>query len=104
MGAAKTAPSQNFIFRVFSAKITLTSSIGGICARGEGPWQRRLVIHPDNFTYLSVIGRICVRGEGARRQRLQTRKKRYGTVKCFGNHCLTPLTGASHNSLHLGLS
>ena len=25
--------------------------------RGEGAWRRRLVIHPDNFTYLSVIGR-----------------------------------------------
>src|SRR4029434_10785251 len=30
---------------------------------GGGAW--RLVIYPDNFTYLSVIGRICVWGEGA---------------------------------------
>src|SRR4029434_9947579 len=35
-----------------------------MCA-GEGAWQRRLVIHPDNCTYLSAIGRISVQGEGA---------------------------------------
>ena len=41
-----------------------------MCA-GEGAW-RRLVIYPDNCTYLSVIGRISVQGEGAWRRRLQT--------------------------------
>src|SRR4029434_353689 len=44
-----------------------------MCA-GEGGWRRRLVIYPDNCTYLSVIGRISVRGEGAWR-RLQTRTR-----------------------------
>ena len=38
-----------------------------MCA-GEGAWRRRLVIYPDNCTYLSVIGRISVQGEGAWRQ------------------------------------
>src|SRR4029434_2049393 len=54
-------------------EITLTSATGGICARGEGAWRGRLVIYPDNCTYLSVIGRISVQGEGAWRRRLQTR-------------------------------
>ena len=45
-------------------EIILTSATGGICARGEGVWRRRLVIYPDNCTYLSVIDRISVRGEG----------------------------------------
>src|SRR4029434_2914863 len=40
------------------------SATGGIRAQGEGAWRRRLVIYPDNFTYLSVIGRISVQGEG----------------------------------------
>ena len=54
---------------------TLTSATGGICARGEGAWRWRVVIYPDNCTYLSVIGRISVRGEGAWRRRLQTRTR-----------------------------
>src|SRR4029434_11161278 len=48
-------------------EITLTSATGGICARGEGVWRRRLVTY-DNGTYLSVVGRISVRGEGAWRR------------------------------------
>src|SRR4029434_9009715 len=56
-------------------EITLTSATGGICARGEGVWRRRLVTY-DKCTYLSVVGRISVRGEGAwRRRRLQTRTR-----------------------------
>src|SRR4029434_8841613 len=43
--------------------MTLTS--GRICARGEGPWRRRLGIYSDNCTQLSDIARISVRGEGA---------------------------------------
>ena len=35
----------------------------------EGAWRRRLVIDPDNFTFLSDIGRICVQGEGAWRHK-----------------------------------
>src|SRR4029434_1424597 len=38
-----------------------------MCA-GEGAWRRRLVIYPDNCTYLSVIGKISVQGEGAWRR------------------------------------
>src|SRR4029434_2754610 len=51
---------------------TYLSVIGRICVRRKGAW-RRLVMYPDNFTYLRFIGRISVRGEGAWRQRLQTR-------------------------------
>src|SRR4029434_8069616 len=53
-------------------EITLTSATGRICVWGKGAWQWRLVIYPDNCTYLSVIGRISVQGEGAWRRRLQT--------------------------------
>src|SRR4029434_4870767 len=45
-----------------------------MCA-GGGAWRRRLVIYPDNCTYLSVIGKISVQGEGAWRRQLQTRTR-----------------------------
>src|SRR4029434_9331791 len=64
-------------------EITLTSAIGGICARGEGVCRQRLVIYSDNFTYFSVIGRTCVRGEGTWRQQLQTGKRRVWDCKMF---------------------
>src|SRR4029434_212988 len=56
-------------------EITLTSATGRICARGEGPWRRRVGIYSDNCTYLSDISRISVRGEGAWRRQLQTRTR-----------------------------
>ena len=44
---------------------TLTSATGGICARGEGAWRWRVVIYPDNCTYLSVNRQnICAGGGG----------------------------------------
>src|SRR4029434_7954290 len=57
---------------IYPDNCTYLSVIGRISVQGEGAW-RRLAIYPHYFTYLSVIGRISVRGEGAWRRRLQTR-------------------------------
>ena len=56
---------------IYPDNCTYLSVIGRISVQGEGAW-RRLAMYPDNFTYLSVIGRISVQGEGACQQRLQT--------------------------------
>src|SRR4029434_3813005 len=52
---------------IYPDNCTYLSVIGRISVQREGAW-RRLAMYPDNFTYLSVIGRISVRGEGAWRR------------------------------------
>src|SRR4029434_10051994 len=66
-----------------------------MCA-GEGAWRWRLVIYPDNCTYLSVIGRISVRGEGAWR-RLQTRTRVFWDANYFLVRMVVPGTKPVEN-------
>ena len=60
---------------IYPDNCTYLSVIGRISVQGEGAWWWRLAMYPDNFTYLSVIGRISVQWEGAWRRRLQTRTR-----------------------------
>ena len=80
---------------IYPDNCTYLSVIGRISVQGEGAW-RRLAMYPDDFTYLSVIGRISVQGEGAWR-RLQTRTHVFWAANYFLVRMVVPGTKPVEN-------